>query len=72
MARGSICRERQIETTRQRLSGLAITITALVCLFGFWRLSPGTTFVIASTAFVALVGFFWLAGSSGSNSPSTK
>jgi hypothetical protein len=52
----------RLETKRQWLSGLAITLTSLVCLFGFWRLSPVTTFVIASTALVALVGFFWMAG----------
>lgn len=53
-----------METRRQWISGLAITLTALVCLFGFWRLSPGATFVVASVALVALVGFFWLAGKS--------
>jgi hypothetical protein len=51
-----------LESGRRWISGLAITITALVCLFGFWRLSPGVTFVIALSALVALIFFFWLAG----------
>ena len=50
------------ETKRQWISGLAIVLTALVCLFGFARISPGLTFLIAAIAFVALVIFFWLAG----------
>ena len=50
------------ESKRQWIFGLAITITALVSLFGFWRLSPGLTFVIASIALCALIVFFWLAG----------
>lgn len=50
------------ETQRQWLSGLAITLTTLVCLFGFWRLSPGATLAISSISLVALLMFFWLAG----------
>jgi hypothetical protein len=42
-------------STRSWLSGLAITITTLVGLFGFWRLAPGTTFIIACVALVGLV-----------------
>jgi hypothetical protein len=57
--------QRPLESRRQWISGLAITITALVCLFGFWRLSPGVTFVIATSALVALIFFFWLAGRDG-------
>ena len=52
------------ELKRQWVFGLAITVTALVSLFGFWRLSPGITFVIASVALCALVVFFWFAGKS--------
>lgn len=50
------------EPRRAWISRLAITITALVCLFGFWRLSPGITFAVASAALVALVVAFWFAG----------
>lgn len=52
----------QQATKRQWISGLAIILTALVCLFGFWRLSPGVTFAVALGAFIALVFAFWLAG----------
>ena len=42
------------ETTRAWLSGLAITITTLIALFGFWHIAPGTTFIIACVALVGL------------------
>jgi hypothetical protein len=51
---------------RQRVSGLAITITTLVCLFGFWRLSPGATFVIALISLIVLLTVFWITGKSES------
>jgi uncharacterized membrane protein YhhN len=54
-------RERK-EATVKRLAQLAIPVTALVCLFGFWRLSPGLTFAIATAAFVMLVAALWIAG----------
>jgi hypothetical protein len=44
------------------LNGLAITVTAMICLFGFWKLSPGLTFAIASISFVALIALLWIAG----------
>jgi divalent metal cation (Fe/Co/Zn/Cd) transporter len=50
------------QSHRQWLAGLAITLTALVCLFGFWRLSPIATMIIAAIALVALIFVFWLAG----------
>lgn len=50
------------ETKRQWISGLAITLTALVCLFGFWRLSPGVTFIIAVVSLAVLAFVFWYAG----------
>lgn len=50
------------ESTRAWLSGLAITITALVGLFGFWHLAPGATFIVACLAIVGLVISFWVAG----------
>jgi hypothetical protein len=52
----------RVESKRQWVSGLAITLTALVCLFAFWHLSPGLTFLIAICSLVALVGLFWVAG----------
>lgn len=45
-------------------SGLAITLTTLVAFFGFWRLAPGPTFVIACIAMVGLFVSFWIAGKS--------
>ncbi len=54
------------ESKRQWIFGLAITVTALVSLFGFWQLSPGLTFMIASIALCALVVFFWFAGKASS------
>ena len=50
------------DSIRTWLSGLAIIVTALVALFGFWRLSPGVTFVVACLALVGLVTALWLAG----------
>ena len=47
---------------RKRVSHFAIPITCLVALFGFWRLSPGVTFIIAMIAFVGLVAALWMAG----------
>ncbi len=48
---------------RAWLSGLAITLTTIIALFGFWRLSPGLTFVVACLALVGLVIAWWIAGS---------
>jgi hypothetical protein len=48
------------ESTRTWLSGLAITITTLVCLFGFWRLSPGVTFIVACLALAVLSILLWV------------
>ena len=58
-----------VETHRQWISGLAIILTALVSLFGFWRLSPGVTFLVASCALVALIVSFWIAGRDGNHKP---
>ncbi len=52
------------ESGRAWLSGLAITVTTLVALFGFWHLAPGATFIIACLALVGLVIAFWVAGGS--------
>jgi hypothetical protein len=56
--------ERPPDMKRKWLSGLAITLTALVALFGFWHLAPGATFVVACLALVGLVISFWVAGAS--------
>lgn len=37
-------------------------MTALIALFGFWRLSPGATFIVAVVASIALVAALWMAG----------
>jgi hypothetical protein len=55
-------KQRSREPTRQWLAGLAITICALIGLFGFWRLAPGATFIIACLALVGMVISFWFAG----------
>ena len=43
-------------TARKWIAHAAIPVTALVCVFGFWRLAPGLTFAIA------LVAALWVAG----------
>ena len=53
---------RKKETPRSWLSGLAIVLTTLIALFGFWRLSPEITFVVACLALVGLCISFWIAG----------
>lgn len=58
-----------METQRQWISGLAITLTTLVSLFGFCRLSPGATFVVASCALIALVFLFWFEGKEAEGKP---
>jgi len=50
------------ESTRSWLAGLAITVTTLVGLFAFWRLSPGATFIVACVALVGLLAALWVAG----------
>ena len=50
------------ESMRAWLSGLAITLTTLVGLFAFWRLSPGTTFIVACVALIGLLAALWIAG----------
>lgn len=55
-------RQDKIQTGRSWLAGLAVTITTLVCLFGFWRLAPGTTFFVATLALIGIIVSFWIAG----------
>lgn len=53
------------ESRRAWISGLAITLTALTALFGFWRLAPGATFIVALIAAIGLVIALWVAGKPG-------
>jgi hypothetical protein len=50
------------QSTRKWLSLLAIPVTCLVALFGFWRLAPGVTFIVAVIALIGLVAALWIAG----------
>ena len=50
------------KSERPWLGGLIITVATIVALFGFWRLSPVPTFVIALTALIIAVIAFWRAG----------
>lgn len=53
------------DDTRQWLSGLAITLTTIVGLFAFWRISPGVTWIVALMSLIGLVIAFWVAGKKG-------
>jgi hypothetical protein len=53
---------RRPESKRQWLFGLAMAVTALICLFGFAQLNPNITIIIALVALAALVALFWYAG----------
>lgn len=44
------------------LTGLALMVTMVVCIYGFARLSPVWTLVISSTALLGLLAFFWRVG----------
>lgn len=50
------------ESRRAWISGLAITLTTLIALFGFWRISPGITFIVATLALAGMIIAFWVAG----------
>lgn len=54
--------KRKRDSGRAWLSGLAITLTTIVSLLGFWRLAPGTTFAIAVVALIGVAISFWVAG----------
>lgn len=47
------------ESTRTWLSGLAVTLTAMVAMFAFWHLSPGITFLIGCFALLGLIVAAW-------------
>jgi type II secretory pathway component PulM len=45
---------------RTWLSGLAVTLTTIVAYLAFWRLAPGTTFIVGCIALVCLVIAGWV------------
>lgn len=49
----------QREPLRVWLSGLAVTLTAVVSYMAFWHLSPGLTFMVAVGALVASMVAAW-------------
>lgn len=49
-------------TTRTWLSGLAITLTTIVAYLAFWRLAPGTTFIVGCLALLGIVIAGWVYG----------
>jgi uncharacterized membrane protein YhhN len=63
--------EQRPPSTRSWLSGLVITVTTIVALFGFWRLAPVVTFLVACFALAALVVALWIAGGP-TNQPSDR
>ena len=50
------------ETLRTWLSGLAVSLTAIVAYFAFWRLSPGITFAVGCFSLAALIALAWYYG----------
>lgn len=52
----------KIESRRRWLSGLSITLTTVICFFGFWHLAPGLTFLVAIGALIALTFSLWWSG----------
>ncbi len=51
-----------MESRRRWLSGLAITLTTIVSYLAFWRLAPGTTFIVGCAALLACLIALWVAG----------
>jgi len=39
-----------------------LRFTTLIALFGFWRISPGITFIVATLALAGMIIAFWVAG----------
>lgn len=46
----------------KRLSMAALPLLTVIAAIGFWRLAPGTTFIIAALAMVILLVALWIAG----------
>ena len=55
------------KSPRSWISGLAIVLTALVCLFAFSQLSPLLTFGVGLFSFIALILLFWFSGGNKKN-----
>jgi hypothetical protein len=50
------------KSTRAWISGLAVTLTTIVSYLAFWRLAPGTTFIIGCVALLGAVVAAWIYG----------
>lgn len=59
----------QRQSTRAWLSGLAVTISTIVCYFAFWHISPGVTFIVGCVALVSLIVAGWILGRDGKSNP---
>ncbi len=54
--------EREVQTARQWLSGLAVTLTTIVSYIGFARISVKWTLVVAICIIIGLLTFLWIMG----------
>ena len=54
--------DRPVESRRQWLAGLAITLTTIVSYLTFWHLAPGVTFAVGGVALLAMIVAIWVAG----------
>ena len=54
--------QRQVETARQWLSGLAVVITTIVCLYSFARISISAVVAASAVALVASIIVSWILG----------
>jgi hypothetical protein len=52
----------RIQKRRKWLSGLAISLTTIVAYLAFWRIAPGTTFIVGCTALMGMVIASWIYG----------
>lgn len=50
------------QSRRRWLSGLAVTLATIVAYLAFWRLAPGTTFIVGCLALVGIVIAGWAYG----------
>jgi hypothetical protein len=50
------------ESTRSWLAGMAVTLTTIVSYLAFWRLAPGTTFIVGCVSLLGLVVAGWMLG----------
>lgn len=50
------------DSRRRWLSGLAVTLTTVIAYLAFWRIAPGTTFIIGCLALVGVVVAGWIHG----------